>query len=79
MRLRPLESWHTFAALKNAVAVALVKQRSVAQRVHRSELGCSRAPGGRMAAVNSGSSKDATWLDTVMRACIIECTANLTS
>ncbi len=53
---------------KNAEAAGLVKQRSVAQRVHRKAPGRSSAPAGSSAAVTNGSSSDATWLLTVIRA-----------
>ena len=61
----------TLAALKKAEAVALVKQRSVAHSVHLTVLGCSSVPAGTSADTSSGSSNDATWLDTVIRACRI--------
>ncbi len=50
----------TLAARKKAVAALLVKQRSVAQSVHRSADGCSSAPAGTRAAVSKGSSRAAT-------------------
>ena len=59
----------TFAARKKAVAAALVKQRSVAHRVHLRADGCSSAPAGTRTDVRRGSSSAATWFDTVISAC----------
>ena len=59
----------TFAARKKVVAALLVKQRSVAHSVHLSADGCSSAPVGTRADVSKGSSRAATWLDTVISAC----------
>ena len=57
------------AARKKVVAALLVKQRSVAHSVHLSADGCSSAPAGTRADVVRGSSREATWLDTVISAC----------
>lgn len=47
----------------------LVKQRSVAHSVHLSACGRSSAPAGTSADVSRGSSREATWFDTVISAC----------
>ena len=57
-------------ARKKAAAARVRKQRSVAHSVQRSEAGRPSAPGGRSAETTKGSSSAATWLDTVISACV---------